>query len=927
MSEPNNDKDLRALVKTLGEILGDVIKVNAGHEVFDAVEVLRSGYIELDQRPDEKKAADLQAHMSALDVATLTNVIRAFNSYFTLINIAEELYGHIDRRQRVREGGPLWRGSFDEAIRDVNHNSNANLTDLIKDFEYRPVFTAHPTEIKRRTILELSRKIFIAAERLVFSGQDKDKHNENLKTLHDLIQILWKTDEVRISKLSVEGEVKNGLYYCKESIIPAIPIVHRNLERAIRRHVDSNWNAKELPPIMRFGSWIGGDRDGNPNVTPEVTLHSARMMSSVILQDYINRVQELLKTLTHSYQTNVSRELTHSIHADRLIARECFKYEPELYLHEPYRRKLAIMSFRLQDNLKTNQQRLWGYDGQTYYSYESSKEFCNDLEIIEQSLCENGDADLADAYVKELVLLVRTFGFHLLSLDIRQESTEHTAAVVEIINSLDDKTDYLDLDDKSRMTHLLALIQSNQVLPLNEAGLSAKTQEILAVMYVVADLKKEIGENSVDHYVISMTHHGSQIIEVLFLMWVTGLLHKDDEGWSLGLTISPLFETIDDLERSAAIMSAVFENEFYRQLVIGANQGQEVMLGYSDSCKDGGILASSWNLYLSQRQLYQVGIDYAVPIRFFHGRGGSIGRGGGPTHDAILAQPSGTVNGSIRFTEQGEMMTYRYGNLETAVSEITMGMSAVIKNSVVNLDQDKKNSQPLYDVLRELAMESEQKYRSMTENTQGFMDYFYETTPVNFISQMNIGSRPAHRKKTDRSTRSIRAIPWVFGWAQCRVAYPAWFGIGSAVQQWRNNNPEREDLLKTMYERWPFFTALITNIEQALSKTDMNIAREYAGLSPDPLQAEKICDMLKDELEKTIEAIYFITGSDKLLDEYPVIQKSINRRRPYLNVLNRMQIHLMRILSKSDDEQNNRDVEKALYRSINAIAAALRNTG
>ena len=379
-----HDKALRTLVRTLGGILGKVIKANAGEAAYDAVEVLRNGYIELHQQHSDARAQKLQAYMHSLDIDTLTNVIRAFNSYFSLINIAEELYQHRQRREKVRQGGPLWPGSFDEAIRDISQNSDAKITELLKDFEYRPVFTAHPTEIKRRTVLELSRKIFIATEELIMAGDDKDKYQMQLDTLHHLIQILWKTDEVRISKMSVEGEVKNGLYYCRESIIPAIPTVYRNLEKAIRRHLDAGSSGDFLPPIMRFGSWIGGDRDGNPNVTPEVTLSSARMMSSVIFQEYIKRVFELSKILTHSYETQVSDELTRSINSDRLIARECFKYEPELYLHEPYRRKLAVMHFRLQDNLRVTRQRLWGYDGETYYSYAACPQFEQDLLIIDR---------------------------------------------------------------------------------------------------------------------------------------------------------------------------------------------------------------------------------------------------------------------------------------------------------------------------------------------------------------------------------------------------------------------------------------------------------------------------------------------------------------------------------------------------------------
>ncbi|MFT7530528.1 MAG: phosphoenolpyruvate carboxylase, partial [Gammaproteobacteria bacterium] len=924
-----------------GDLLGQVLRENAGERVYECVEELRNGYIELTQNWDQERSESLSSYIQAMDTDTLTDVIRAFNAYFSLTNIAEELYEHFNRRERVQQGGPLWHGSFDDVIRQVaaSEPRKQRFEKLYDAFNYGPVLTAHPTEIKRRTVLELNRTIFLKAEELMLvkSGRTVPGRyghgslDDIFRSLKTLIHIMWNTNEVRTARLSVEGEVKNGLYYCRESIIPAVPMVYRNMERALRNHMPEFLYGGRLPSLLRLGSWIGGDRDGNPNVTASVTARSARQMSLVILQHYISAVEALTKTLTQSYAVKLSEEMEQAVFADRLISREVFVNDPNLFITEPYRRKLTVVRFRLEKTAHLVQQRLSGYDGDLSWGYHGASEYIEDLEVMDKSLRENGDADIADDHLKDLLILANTFGFHLANLDVRQEGNTHSAAVDEILARAFAVVGYRNRDEEDRLQILTGLIAANKTIKLLEHELTDETREILEVFHTIASLNREIGADVIDHYVISMTKSVSHIVEVLFLAWLCGLVNRKQDGsCHLSLNISPLFETIDDLKRSPELMRRLFKIDLYRDEILSAGKGQEVMLGYSDSCKDGGILSSSWYLYQAQRELFRIGEEANIAVRFFHGRGGSIGRGGGPTHDAILAQPTGTVAGEIRFTEQGEVLAYRYGNMETAVSELTLGVSGLILASTSEPITYRQGRQRFYDYMNKLASDSEISYRSLVQEQDGFLDFFYATTPVDYISRMNIGSRPAHRKKTNRSITSIRAIPWVFGWAQSRVALPAWFGLGSAVSQLRENDPESDEVLRDMYQSWPFFTALITNIEQALSKTDLSIARQYAALAPEPELSKRIIELIEAEYNTTIDSIKFIIGTDALLDEYPEIQESIHRRKPYLSALNQCQIQLMRSMLNMGEQQSGEQktkMENALHRSINAIAAGLRNTG
>ncbi len=927
------DKALRGRVRLLGDLLGEVLRERAGAEVFTAVETLRRGYIAQRRRESVRRAARLENLIASLDDDVMEQVVRAFYTYFSLVNIAEEYFGHYQRRRQVRSGKPLWYGSFDHTLRMLKERGVAgeDILTLLADAQYSPVFTAHPTEVKRRSVLEILRRIFLVNEELDAPGLSAYQRGEITERLHALVEILWKTEEVREGPISVEGEVNNGIYYFEESIFEAVPTMYRNLDRAFEKVFPGLERSHRIPSFIRFGSWIGGDRDGNPNVTAGVTRRAIAAQSKAVISEYLRRVAALTHTLTHSYRVDVSRELERSLHRDRLIARRAFESEPGLYRHEPYRRKLALMSYRLQQNLLFIEQRMAGYRPSRGHGYSTASSFLADLELIRASLIDNGDARAADGALADLVRLVETFGFHLASLDIREESAKHRAAVQEVLRLCGVCSDYAALPEHDRMAVLSSCLSDSQPLLLDELELSEPSRRVLDVVHVMAETTEELGEQAIGQYVVSMTHESSHVLEVMLLASLAGLVEITAQGKCVaGLRVTPLFETIDDLERAPAILEQLLANAVYRRLLSASGDLQEVMLGYSDSCKDGGIVASSWQLYRAQQKIVQTLKAAGVGCRLFHGRGGTIGRGGGPTHEAILSQPPGTVNGRMRFTEQGEVLFYRYNNPETAVYELTLGATGLLK---VSLDRgpDVAESEPEFaPIMDQLATLGEAEYRKLTEHTEGFLDFFYEVTPIAHIAQMNIGSRPAHRRKADRSKASIRAIPWVFGWAQSRLTLPAWYGLGTALGAVIAERPQGLTTLRRMYETWPFFHVLISNIQMALAKADMDIAREYAGLARDHGRVMSIYGTIRGEYERTVEHVRAVAGADDLLAENPTLALSLTRRNPYLDPLNRIQIRLLDELRRAPDgyaEEEEARAVRPLLRTINAIAAGLRNTG
>ncbi|MBL1276652.1 MAG: phosphoenolpyruvate carboxylase [Ectothiorhodospiraceae bacterium] len=939
MKFKTDDKALRTRVKLLGTLLGNILHEQEGSDVLSAVETLRKGYISLRKNDNPSKRRRLNQFIEGLSSEHLVHIVRAFSTYFSLINLAEESYQHHQRRKQLRQiddTDTLWTGSFDATLRDLCDKgiTHEQLQSLLDQLAYIPVITAHPTEAKRRTIMDAQRRIFITNEELSDTRLTKPEEAALVDKLESQIQILWKTDEVRVLRPRVKDEIGYGLAYFNECLFDAVPNTYRNFENAALRVCGTNEDGSPkitVPSFLRFGSWIGGDRDGNPNVTAETTVMAVRLQSQTILLEYLTRIPDLIDLLTHSDKLSTPTDaMRESLTQDEKFVENAFADKPERFRHEPYRRKLSIMRYRLERNLVTLKDNLRDRtdrrDTHTNDRYPCEQAFLADLNTIYDSLISHGDKRIADGKLKDLIRLTETFGFYCLRLDVRQESTRHSEAVAELFKQID--IDYLSLDEETRLATLDNAIKDPVGINSQHADLSELTQETLEVFRVMVKMRNEVSKKAFGSYVISMTHEASHVLEVLLMARLAGLAGFENGVAQCDIRIAPLFETIEDLTHIEPVMSKLLENPTYAAMLKQVGNLQEIMLGYSDSCKDGGILASVWNLYDAQKRVTQLTNEHGVRCRLFHGRGGTVGRGGGPTHEAILSQPEGTVHGQIKFTEQGEVLSFKYSNQETAVYELTMGLTGLIKASTNLVQTTQPECGNSLAIMDELASTGEAAYRQLTDKTEGFLDYFYEGTPVSEIALMNIGSRPSHRKKGDRAKTSVRAIAWVFGWAQSRHTLPAWYGIGAALEQWRQDDPERLKQLQTMYQQWPFFRALLSNTQMALFKAEANIAKEYAKLCVEKTTGQRIYKLFNEEYSRTVKQLLDITGAKKLLEENPVLELSLTRRNPYLDPLNHIQLTLLkryRDESLSDEEREN--WLNPLLRSINAIAAGMRNTG
>ncbi|MDX9741752.1 MAG: phosphoenolpyruvate carboxylase [Gammaproteobacteria bacterium] len=930
--ESGADKKLRARVKLLGSLLGNVLQSQAGGRVYVAVETLRKGTIRLHKGDSPRLRQRLDRYIRKLDPETISHVVRAFSIYFSLVNLAEEAHHHGLRRAQVRAGKAQWTGSFDQVLREFRrqHISRDQLQQVLDRLYYNPVITAHPTESKRHTIMEALRRIFLTSQQLDEPRLSRDDRENIIRLLETQIQTLWKTDEVRMQRPNVAGEIRHCIHYFEDSLFQAVPLMYRELEQTIEKvygHVSENAEPVVVPSFMRFGSWVGGDRDGNPNVTPEVTAQAVRMHAIAALKEYLPRVAQLSHELTHSgLMCTPTQEFLAGLEADECWAQKALG-DAQRFRHEPYRRKLYIARYRLQqmlDHLR-RQQEGEGTLTPPRAAYRSAGEFLEELYRIRDSLIGHGDRALADLGLKDLIRLVETFGFFLAQLDIRQESSRHTEAVAELCAA--NGIDYASMDEDGRIEVLARCIEGDP-LGFDRASLSASTRETLEVFDVMARMRGEVSDDCFGSYVISMTHTASHVLEVMLLGRLAGLVGRKADDWYCHLLVSPLFETIDDLQRIEPVMSRLLDCGIYTRLLRSSGNVQEIMLGYSDSCKDGGILASAWSLYQAQITVARLTGKRGIDYRLFHGRGGTIGRGGGPTHESILSQPPGTVQGRIKFTEQGEMVSYKYSNRETAVYELGVGITGLLKASR-SLVAETPATDPRYmAVMSDLASRGERAYRALVDETPRFLDYFYEATPVTEIGLLNIGSRPSHRRRSDRTKGSIRAIPWVFGWAQSRHTLPAWYGIGSALEHWCADNPEGIAQLRTMYKQWPFFRALLSNTQMSLFKADMGIARRYANLCPDAELANGIYEQIRAEYERTVRQILHAANIDHLIDENPTLRLSLSRRNPYMDPLNHIQVMLLERTREPKAEESEKAVwVDPLLRSINAIAAGMRNTG
>jgi phosphoenolpyruvate carboxylase len=933
VTPPPRDKELRSRVRLFGNLLGEVLASQAGHDVLAAVETLRKGYIRLRKEDNPALRARMAKTIDRLKPETLSSVVRAFNIYFSLVNIAEEAFQHKQRRRHARQGGPLWRGSFDHTLREFHARdiSAEQIQTLLDNTLYLPVFTAHPTESKRRSVMHNLRGIFITAEKLDAARVGKAEREGIINDLRNQIQILWKTDEVRVNKPTVKDEIRNGLFYFRECLFRAVPRVYRYLDNSIQR-VYGDIDIR-LPSLLQFGSWIGGDRDGNPFVEPATTEYALRMHMREILCEYLRRVEDLRSKLTYSSRLvrpsqAFKDRLDHALQHCPAVMGE----RPDRFAHEPYRRMLYIMRNRLRHNLKLTTARIehpQSANPAIYpCRYRDEREFLDDLKLIEASLASHGDHNIGRGELLDLIRLVETFGFFLMHLDIRQESSRHSEAVSELCALIVDGCDYNSLNEEARIQLLCGLL-SKPPVSVDRSALSENTLDTLEVLDVMVRMRNEVSAEAFGTYVISMTHSASHVLELMWLASLCGLAGRMDNSWYCHIRISPLFETIDDLSHIEQVMTRLLDEPVYLELLKVSGKLQEIMLGYSDSCKDGGILASGWNLYEAQQKIIRIARAHNIDCRLFHGRGGTLGRGGGPTHDAILSQPAGTVHGQIKFTEQGEVLSDKYSNQETAVYELSMGITGLIKASRSVVQEHSEDREEEYAaIMALLAEKGEQAYRDLIDHSEGLLDYFYEATPIAEIGLLNIGSRPSHRKKQDRSKKSIRAIPWVFGWAQSRHTLPAWYGIGSALQTYSERDDGKLEKLREMYRDWPYFRSLLSNTQLSLAKAEMDIAQEYTSLCENQQTAQAVYARIRDEHDRTLQMVSKVADIRCLLEETPAVALSLTRRNPYLDPLNHIQIKLLaRARNPQLDERQQEGWLEPLLRSINAIASGMRNTG
>ncbi|UCH39989.1 MAG: phosphoenolpyruvate carboxylase [Gammaproteobacteria bacterium] len=930
-----SDEQLRSRVKLLGKLIGNVLLKHESAEVFHAVESLRTGFIQLRKRDSEPRRRELLKLISGLDAAVMTQVIRAFAIYFNLVNIAEEDYLHRLRRVSVqKQGHAAWVGSFSHTIEEFKDQgvSEEELQTLFDSLLFEPVFTAHPTESRRRTVMHHQREVFKIIDRLTDPRLSQFERDDLVDALQLQIEILWLTNEVRGSKPTVTDEIKNGLHYFRRSLFDAIKIDYRHLERAVTRVYGEDEFGNPVitvPSFIQFGSWIGGDRDGNPFVTPDTTRLAVRMQSAEILGEHIRQVYHLAQILTLSDRWfTPSDEFLQRLANDEAMGIESFEERRAQFADEIYRRKLYHMHYRLKKNLAVVRNQMRGMETpDADHAYTDVQDFLDDLYSIRDSLISHGEYALANAELKDEIRIAETFGFHLVALDLRQESSRHTQAVGEILR-LTENLDYEQLDEQQRLQVLAQRIVSPAKPELDPVQLEADTRETLEVFDVIGETRAQVGRRAIGAYVISMTHRASHILEVLYLGSLAGLAGKSGEDYYCELEIAPLFETIEDLGHIDSVLDSLLQVPVYKQLLLQTGGTQEVMLGYSDSCKDGGILSAAWGLYQAQQKVVGISQRHGVKCRMFHGRGGTITRGGGPTHDAIMAQPAHTLQGQIKFTEQGEVLSHKYGNAETANYELAMGITGLMKASMISQRQTEADYSRFHADMQQLSDLSEQAYRKLTDETPGFFEYFYESTPVSEIGLMNIGSRPSHRRRGDLSKSSVRAIPWVFGWSMSRTTMPAWYGVGAAIDGWTEAGSDGFEKLRVMYREWPFFAAMISNLQMSLFKSDMRIALEYSRLSADTELADSIYDMIRHENERSIAAVLQVAEIDSLLANDPVLTLSLTRRDPYLDPLAYLQVELLKkYRDESQPEADRLQWQSALLSSINAIAAGLRNTG
>jgi phosphoenolpyruvate carboxylase len=994
--DSTSDLFLRHRLKIVEDLWEAVLRQECGQQLVDLLQQLRSLHSpegEVLSEGGEKEALKM---IESLDLNEAIRTARAFALYFQLINIVEQHYEQRGQQQQYRaeqqaaiqedvlESGHLPDESDPEAKGSMLH---ANLLEktlthpprrevgtfqalfpklhrlnvpprliqgMIDQLDVRLVFTAHPTEIVRHTIRDKQRRIAKILREL-------DRVDEGLSAAYELdelrerlteeIRLWWRTDELHQFKPTVLDEVDFTLHYFEEVLFEAIPQLYHRFYRALKGTFP-----RLNPPkhsFCKFGSWVGADRDGNPSVTPEITWKTACYQRNLVLGKYIQSVNHLINLLSLSlHWSDVLPELLESLEQDQVQLPEVYEQLAIRYRQEPYRLKLAYIQKRLENTLDRSIKLYHGDYLQTdplevnpASIYRSGNELLAELQLIRHNLEETG---LSCRELDDLICQVEIFGFNLAHLDIRQESTRHSDTLTEVVEYLQIlPTPYRDLPEEQKVLWLATELQTRRPLIPAELSFSDKANETIQTLRMVRKLQQEFGAEICTTYIISMSHHVSDLLEVLLLAKEAGVY---DPATGMGsLQVVPLFETVEDLQRAPAVMQELFELPLYRALLAGGFEAeknpelailplQEVMLGYSDSNKDSGFLSSNWEIHKAQQALQTVSEQYGIAVRIFHGRGGSVGRGGGPAYDAILAQPGRSIDGRIKITEQGEVLASKYNLPELALYNLETITTAVLQASLLRSGFD--DIQPWREIMEELAARSRSHYRNLIYEQPDFLDFFLNITPIEEISQLQISSRPARRSGGKRDLSGLRAIPWVFSWTQIRVLLPSWYGVGTALKSFLDEEPEENlKLLRYFYYKWPFFKMVISKCEMTLSKVDLNMAQHYLeelGNSEDRDRFERVFQQIVSEYHLTRELVLNITGHERLLDGDPDLQRSVQLRNSTIVPLGFLQVSLIKRLRQHKataaagairSRYSKGELLRGALLTINGIAAGMRNTG
>ncbi|ADE10508.1 phosphoenolpyruvate carboxylase [Sideroxydans lithotrophicus] len=911
----SKDIPLRDDVRLLGRILGDTLREQEGEETYKLIESVRRAAVRFRKTQDEQDGELLEQMLDQLSPTETLVVVRAFSYFSQLTNIAEDLHHNRRHRAHLKAGSPPKDGTLQLALDRLEEKKidKDTLQSFLNSALVSPVLTAHPTEVQRKSILDCHLIISSLLANRDRVDMTPDDLAENEEALHRFVLILWQTRMMRTAKLNVRDEIRNGLEYYHYTFLAEIPKLYANLEKQLESRFDKDI---KVPPLLRVGSWIGGDRDGNPFVTHDVMTDAVREHSILALEYYLNE--------THLLGTRLS--LT-----DRLVEvtpelRKLSDASPDnvfVRLDEPYRRALILIYSRLTATAKHlghDTSHLRPVDAHAQ-PYATAQDFIADLDVMIDSLFKHGAVYLARGRLANLRRAVEVFGFYLAPLDMRQHSAILEQTVSELFSHSSGKANYSDLDEAGKRSVLLEALQSGKILLADIKRYSDVPQSELRIMQAAAEIHRRFGHGALPNHIISKTDAVSDMLEVALMLQQFGLLQDGD---TLHVNIIPLFETIEDLRGGASIMDELFSIPWYRKLLSSRGNTQEVMLGYSDSNKDGGYLTANWELYKAEVELVKVFAKHGIELRLFHGRGGTVGRGGGPSYDAILAQPPGSVNGQIRITEQGEVISSKYSNPEIGRRNLETLIAATIEATLLDHPHNADGDPEYMRIMEALSLDAFAAYRKLVYETPGFTDYFFTATPIREIAELNIGSRPSSRKASDR-IEDLRAIPWVFSWGLNRVMLPGWFGFGSAVKQFIQREGDAGlKQLQAMYKNWAFFRGMMSNMDMVLSKSDMGIAWRYAELVQDIELRDRIFGAINNEWEATIEMLFAVTGATTLLQDNPAFARSLLTRTPYIDPLNHLQVALLHRHRAGDNDEK---VKRAIHLTINGIATGLRNSG